>query len=174
LVTHPVPALQGLPQVRESKRKAAQEMSRASAITSYCRTILIPAISLVIISCATNQPTPSGNGPTMAANELAATSQLRAIASAEATYQATTGGGGYGTLKQLTDSQYLSQQISTGENRGYRFVVRVSSDSSYETVATPLQYGFTGLKSFYMNSSSSTIHAADKKGAEATASDPEL
>ena len=149
-------------------------MSRESAIVGSCRTVLMLAISLLIISCSTNQPTPSGNGPTMAANELAAISQLRAIASAEATYQATTGGGSYATLKQLVDSQSINQQISTGENRGYRFVVRVPSDASYEMVATPLQYGFTGLKSFYMNSSSSAIHVADKKGAEATASDPEL
>ena len=149
-------------------------MSRESFIVGSCRTALILATSLLIISCATSQPTPSGNGPTMAANELAAISQLRAIASAEATYQATTGGGSYATLKQLVDSQSINQQISTGENRGYRFVVRVPSDSSYEMVATPLQYGFTGLKSFYMNSSGSAVHVADRKGAEATASDPEL
>jgi hypothetical protein len=110
----------------------------------------------------------------MAANELAAISQLRAIASAESTYQATAGNGSYGTLKQLVDSQSINQQIMNGENRGYRFEVRVGTDSSYEAVATPLQYGLTGLKSFYLNSSSSAIHVADKKGAEATASDPEL
>ena len=121
-----------------------------------------------------NQPSPSGNGPTIAANELAAISQLRAIASAETNYQATTGSGKYGTLKQLIDSQSISPQIKTGENRGYRFEVRVTSGTSYEAVATPIQYGFTGLKSFYMNSSGSEIHGADKKGVEATASDPAL
>jgi hypothetical protein len=110
----------------------------------------------------------------MAANELAAISQLRAIASAETNYQTTTGGGSYGTLKQLIDSQSIGQQIGSGENRGYKFEVRVSSGSSFEAVATPIKYGFTGLKSFYMNSSGSEIHGADKKGLEATASDPPL
>ena len=145
-------------------------------IASHCRTVLILVIALLMIGCAksADQPSPGGNGPTMAANELAAISQLRAVASAEANYQATTGGGSYGTLKQLIDSQFINQQISSGENRGYMFEVRAASGSSYEAVATPVKYGFTGLKSFYMNSSSSEIHGADKKGMEATVSDPPL
>ena len=147
---------------------------REGAIGSHCLTGLILAVSLLTFACAANQPTPSGNGPTMAANELAAISQLRAIASAETTYQTTTGGGSYGTLKQLIDAQSINPQIGTGQNRGYKFEVRVTSGSSYEALATPLQYGLTGLKSYYVNSSSSAIHVADKKGAEATASDPEL
>ena len=148
--------------------------SRGAIRRGHCRTGLLLALMPLLIAGCQNQPTPSANGPTMAANELAAISQLRAIASAESTYQATAGNGSYGTLKQLVDSQSINQQIMNGENRGYRFEVRVSTDSSYEAVATPLQYGLTGLKSFYLNSSSSAIHVADKKGAEATASDPEL
>jgi hypothetical protein len=152
------------------------EMKRERSIASrYCIVMMLGA-SLLIVACAksADQPTPSGNGPTMAANELAAISQLRAIASAENTYQATTGGGSYATLKQLSDSQAINQQLNNGENRGYKFDVRVTSGSSYEAVATPIKYGFTGMKSFYLNSSGSDIHSADKKGAEATASDPPL
>ena len=151
-------------------------MKRENATTGLCCTVLLLAISLLIVACAksADQSSPTGNGPTMAANELAAISQLRAIASAETNYQTTVGGGSYGTLKQLIESQSINQQISNGENRGYKFEVRVSSGSSYEAVATPTKYGFTGLKSFYMNSSGSEIHGADKKGMEATASDPPL
>ena len=148
-------------------------MKRESTIAGHWRIGLSLITSLMIIACG-NQHSPSGNGPTMAANELAAISQLRAIAAAETTYQATAGGGSYGTLEQLIDSQNINPQIKTGENRGYRFAVRVSSGTSYEAVATPLQYGLTGLKSFYMNSSGSEIHGVDKKGVEATASDPAL
>ncbi len=151
-------------------------MSSESPTLRYCRTGLILIVSLLIAACAhtTSQPTPTGNGPTMAANELAAISQLRAIASAESTYQATTGGGSYGALKQLVDSQAINSNIGSGENRGYRFEVKVTSGSSFEATATPKEYGFTGLKSFYMNSTDSQVHAADKKGAEAMASDPAL
>ncbi len=151
-------------------------MSRENAALRNGRTGLILAISLLIAACAhtTSQPTPTGNGPTMAANELAAISQLRAIASAETNYQATTGEGSYGTLKQLIDSQAINSNISSGENRGYRFEVKVTSGSSFEATATPKEYGFTGLKSFYMNSTDSRVYAADKKGAEAAASDPAL
>lgn len=159
------------PQTPEEGQKAVYT---ENAILRYCRTALILAISLLTASCARSQPTPTGNGPTMAANELAAISQLRAIASAESTYQATTEGGTYGTLKQLVDSQAINSNISSGENRGYRFEVKATSGSSFEATATPKEYGFTGLKSFYMNSTDSQVHAADKKGAEAIASDPAL
>lgn len=148
-------------------------MKKRSAIKSRTRLILV-AISILMVGCQQSQPTPSANGPTMAANELAAISQLRAIASAETNYQATTGGGSFGSLQQLVDSQSLNRPINKGENRGYKFEVRVTGEPSYEAVATPLQYGLTGLKSFYLNSNSSVIHAADKKGAEANAADPEL
>jgi hypothetical protein len=145
-------------------------------IANRCRPVLMLALALLMIACAKSveQPSPSGNGPTMAANELAAVSQLRAIATAEANYQATTGGGSYGTLKQLIDAQSINQQISNGENSGYKFEIKVASGSSYEALATPVKYGLTGLKSFYMNSSGSEIHGADRKGMEATVSDPPL
>lgn len=149
-------------------------MSRENVALRHYRTCLILAISLLIVACTHSQPTPTGNGPTMAANELAAISQLRAIASAESIYQATTGGGSYATLKQLVDSQAINSNISSGENRGYRFEVKVTSISSFEAIAAPKEYGLTGLKSFYMNSTDSHVHAADKKGAEAVASDPSL
>ncbi len=149
-------------------------MSSETIPLRHCRTALILAISLLIAACTHSETTPTGNGPTMAANELAAISQLRAIASAETNYQATTGSGSYGTLKQLIDSQAINSNISSGENRGYRFDAKVTSGSSFEATAVPKEYGFTGLKSFYMNSTDSQVHAADKKGAEAVASDPAL
>jgi hypothetical protein len=141
-----------------------EKMKKKSAIASLGRTpLMLAAMSLLlVVACQQNQPTPSANEPTMA------------VASAETNYQATTGNGSYGTLQQLVDSQSLNRPIDKGESRGYKFEVRVTNAPSYEAVATPLQYGLTGLKSYYLNSTSSAIHVADKKGAEASASDPEL
>src|ERR1044072_3611474 len=152
-----------------------EEMKKKNANANLCRiSLMLAAMSLLVVACQQNQPTPSANGPTMAANELAAISQLRAIASAETNYQATAGNGSFGTLQQLVDSQSLNRPIDKGESRGYKFEVRVTGASSYDAVATPLQYGLTGLKSYYLDSTSSAIHVADKKGAEASATDPKL
>lgn len=138
-------------------------------------------ISLIIITalsmaCAGNsiKPSPSGNNQIIAANEAAAILQIRTLASAEATYTATTGTGGYGTLKQLVDSQAIDTGIGSGQKEGYKFEVKIPSPTSYEISAIPIQYSFTGQKSFYMNSIDGIIHASDKRGAEAVSADAPL
>ncbi|MGB9181795.1 MAG: hypothetical protein WCB68_21370 [Pyrinomonadaceae bacterium] len=136
--------------------------------------ICLISIALVAIACAKDDAPvkPSGNGPLMAANETSAVMSLRTIASVEARYQATT--GSYGTLKQITDSQGLEPHLASGEKGGYKFEVRVTGEASYEATATPAQYGFTGRRSFYLNSDDAQVHWADRQGAAANASDPAL
>ena len=108
----------------------------------------------------------------MAANEAAAISTLSTIFSAQTAYQATRGGGSYGTLKQLADAQLIDARLGGGEKNGYKFDVKITSDKFCEIVATPVHYGITGQNSFYLNSSDGVIRRADKQGAEATATDP--
>lgn len=148
--------------------KIEHEMNTSS------RACLLLVIMFLAVACAKNadQPTPSGNGPLIAGNETAAILQLRTIASAETAYMTTTGAGSYGTLRQLVDSQLIDSSLGSGDKSGYRFEVRLTPNSSYEAVARPAQYGITGLRSFYLNSNDGQIRGADKKGAEATASDP--
>lgn len=54
-----------------------------------------------------------------------------------------------------------------------RVVEGSSARPSYDAVATPVNYGSTGKRSFFLNQEG-VIREADKKGAEATASDPVL
>jgi hypothetical protein len=139
-------------------------------------TILMLAAALLVTSCqgAATQPTPAANGPNMTANEMAAVARLRAISSGETTYIVTTGNGNYGTLKQLLDANIISSPFAASEGRGYKFEVRLKGPSTYEAVATPIQYGLTGRISYYIGSSGGEIRGADKKGQEATESDPIL
>jgi prepilin-type N-terminal cleavage/methylation domain-containing protein len=56
-----------------------------------------------------------------AANEGSAESSLRTINSAEATYQATAGGGQYGILTDLQGQNLLDSVLGAGQKSGYNF-----------------------------------------------------
>ena len=136
---------------------------------------LLFAAGFLALSCASSadKPTASGNTQIIAGNESAAILQVRSIAAAESIYTSTASTGSFGTLKQLVEAEALNPTLGSGQKGGYRFEVKVAP-ASYEVTATPVQYAFTGLRSFYMNSTDGVIHSADKKGAAADATDPAL
>jgi hypothetical protein len=105
-----------------------------------------------------------------AANETAALARMRAIAQAEAQYMAMTGGE-YGSLDQLISNKYVNDP-SSGKLAGYRFNVQVKP-AHFEITAVPEKAGVTGTRSFYVDETN-VMRGADKKGAPATASDPEV
>ena len=71
----------------------------------------------------------------------------------------------------------LDSDLANGMKNGYsfRFVMASASNlgapAKYELAATPLQYGRTGTKSYFRDSSGG-FHAADHKGAVGGGSDP--
>ena len=69
----------------------------------------------------------------MAANEGATINTLRKIHSAEATYQATTGNGAFGTLDQLGEAQLLNSEMASATHSGYKFTVNVKTAGSEES-----------------------------------------
>ena len=100
---------------------------------------------------------------------------LRTLFGAEATYQATTGNGSYGTIEELGKQNLIDYSLAEGHRFGYLFRIRVEkyspeSPSSLEIVAIPRAYARTGRRSFYMNETAE-IHGADKKGGEANLND---
>jgi hypothetical protein len=105
-----------------------------------------------------------------AANETAALTRLRAISQAERSYQVASGGE-YGTLDQLVQKGYVNDP-KLGKLTGYRFDVKVGS-GAFKATAVPEKFGVTGTRSFYVDELN-VVHGADKKGAEATTSDPEV
>jgi len=58
-----------------------------------------------------------------AANEGSAQSSIRTIHSAEATYQATTGNGAFGTLANLGTVSLVDPVLSTGVKSGFNFTI---------------------------------------------------
>ena len=106
-----------------------------------------------------------------AADEIAARGRLQAIVTAEAGYQATAPAGEYATLDELI-SKGLMNDPSAGKLARYRFEVKVTSHG-FEATAVPEKYGFTGIRSFFVDETR-VIRGADKRGAKATVLDPEV
>lgn len=73
----------------------------------------------------------------------------------------------------------LDSDLANGIKNGYtiRYVIvgasTVGAPAKYELAATPLQYGRTGLRSFFRDLNGG-LHAADRHGAVGSEADPEL
>lgn len=104
---------------------------------------------------------------TPASNESVAKGLLRTIVSAEATYQATTGDGNYGTIEQLVENGLILKDMF--EKNGYRIEL-TAMGSRFEATAVPLEYGKTGKLSFFVDESA-VIRGGDKGGGAATVAD---
>ncbi len=128
-------------------------------------------VTLSFAACSTGPQKPAEQSVLVtAANETAAIARLRAVAAAEAQYQVASGGE-YGTLDQLIQKRYVNDP-SSGKLTGYKFDVQVRS-GRFEATAVPEKFGITGTRSFYVDETN-VIHAANKNGSPATASDPEV
>jgi len=79
-----------------------------------------------------------------AANEATAQSSLRTIHSAEATYQATSGSGNFGSMAKLVAAKMIDAQIGTNVKSGYRFDITETdlvpdvSLAEFKATANPL------------------------------------
>ena len=76
--------------------------------------------------------------------ERSAVARLRKIATAEATYSSTVGGGSYATLRQLASHGLLDDpELAAGERDGFAYTVRVSEavrDQANGTVTRPADF----------------------------------
>jgi hypothetical protein len=136
------------------------------------RGVLLCVVAAIFAACeseSTETPRPQQSALVTAANETAAIARLRTIGAAEARFMAEAGGN-YGTLDQLIKERYLGDP-STGKLTGYRFEIQVKP-GGFQATAVPEKHGLTGNRSFYLDETN-VIRGADKKGAPATASDPE-
>ncbi len=101
---------------------------------------------------------------------------LGTISGAQATYQATTGSGNYGSLSELLAADLINSVLASGDKYGYSFALFVTHRTAtmparFYATATPRHYPKTGRRSFYVDQSGE-MRGADKNGAAATVSDP--
>ena len=98
---------------------------------------------------------------------------LRQIQAAQATYQATTGSGSYGSLENLRQAGLIDAALASGDKYGYVFVVTTAvGPPRSQATATPRVYRKTGTRSFYIDSSDIEIHGGDLNGQPATSAHP--
>jgi hypothetical protein len=73
----------------------------------------------------------------------------------------------------------VDAELATGKKGGYRFRFRVlpasgeGAEAGFELAATPAEYGKTGRRSFFLDSSGA-LRGADKRGAVADPTDPRI
>lgn len=75
-------------------------------------------------------------------------------------------------------AQLVPEALASGDTDGYRFRYRIvlgehTTPAGFELGAVPDQYGKSGRKSFLLDQDGK-LHVADKRGAPATADDPEI
>ena len=100
-------------------------------------------------------------------NEMIAIGGLRMVANAENTYSAGVGKGSYGTLDQLVAQKLVMLEFF--KNYGYKIDLVVVGDQ-FEAVATPVEYGKTGSRSFFVDKSG-VVRGDDHGGGPATVGD---
>ena len=133
--------------------------------------IIIGSLALSLAACDGSKTTVIEQAPqATAANELAAMTRLQAIGRAEMAYQAQAGGQ-YATLDELIKERMVNDP-SQGKFTGYKFEVRVTAHG-FEATATPERYGINGKRSFYVDEQN-VMRGADRNGAAASASDPQV
>jgi hypothetical protein len=100
-------------------------------------------------------------------NEMIAISVLHMIANGEENYKKTAGNGSYGSIDDLVEHKMLGKEML--DKYGYRFVISTSSHG-FEAVATPVEYGKSGKRSFFIDQSG-VVRGDDKGGGPATIAD---
>jgi hypothetical protein len=105
-------------------------------------------------------------------------SDLRALQSAQITYQATVGSGNFGNFTQLRKANLIRQNLAVGVAHGYNFIFEISDQfpnvpASFKLFATPVNYGTSGTRSFYI-SVDGVLRGADKNGQRADENDPPI
>lgn len=107
------------------------------------------------------------------ANEASAVNSVREILLAEYQYSQTDGDGAYGTWQELVGAGLIKGPLAAGAMNGYEFELTVNEETCVVR-ATPLSYGRSGARSFYAECGDTEVHYADRRGGDATASDPVL
>ncbi len=100
-------------------------------------------------------------------NEMIAMTGLQMIATAENSHKENEGKGSYGALDELVKQNLVQKEFL--EKYGYRFEVTASGDH-FEATATPVEYGKTGKRSFFVDQSG-VVRGDDHNGGPANVMD---
>jgi hypothetical protein len=111
-------------------------------------------------------------------NEKCVIRDLRLLASAQITYQSTTGKGNFGTFEELYKAGLIPSSLATGFRHQYYFSYIITDQTSktpasFKMFATPKNYGTDGIRSFYIDTTG-ILRGADRNGQQADENDPPI
>jgi hypothetical protein len=157
-------------------REYLMQLSSAPQVISYAQSsnvfgtvheIRLPK-ALVLGAIASNISDSKEAPPEM--NENIAILALEELVRSEDNYKSSIGKGSYGTIDRLIEQNLLTKD--SFENHGYRFDMNVFG-VQFEVTATPLEYGKTGRRSFFVDQSG-IIRGDDHQGGPANSSDKSI
>jgi len=137
--------------------------------------IPIPKVLLFIVCIAAGCTIASAQSARTFA-EVHVLRSLRQIHGAEATYQATTGSGNFGSLQTLQQAGFIDEALASGAKYGYVYALSTIAaapgqhPAGFAVTATPRAYRKSGVRSFYIDDHGE-IHGGDKNGQVATSTD---
>lgn len=110
--------------------------------------------------------------------ERFAARSMETIHGAQMTYMAVSGTRSFGTLADLRSQGLIDAALAEGEKYGYVLSIHVTpgtqnSPARFTATAVPRLYRKNGIRSFYVDESG-IVRGADRHGAVAEASDPEV
>ena len=121
----------------------------------FALTLFFTLTSLIVTIDAPAIVPPAQDKIEVTTNEGAAMKSLRALLTAEATFQNTIGKGEYGGLKELHDAGLIDTELSRGLKDGYRFSIvtkksTLTTTPAVDLIARPVDYGKNARRSFYL------------------------
>ena len=91
-----------------------------------------------------------------AGNEKCTIADLRQLHGGEMAYAATYGVNNYGTIGKLSEYSLIQPRLADGVEHGYSFTVVITvqtqqTPATFKIHATPLTYGVSGIRSFFID-----------------------
>jgi hypothetical protein len=126
--------------------------------TCLIATALVALLLQPLTACRSREA-----GMKMAANENAATAQLRALFSAQASFNASNNHFACTIAELATSPGLIDREVSTGRKNGYAFSIHCFPQidlPAYQTWATPLQPGESGVN-FYCTDQTGVVRRTD-------------
>lgn len=100
-------------------------------------------------------------------NEMIAIGGMQMLFHSEETYKTTAGNGSYGSIDELVEKKLVTKEMF--EKYGYKYDL-TTSGQSFTAVATPMEYGKTGKRSFFIDQTG-VVRGDDHGGGPATSAD---
>jgi len=100
-------------------------------------------------------------------NEMIAIGGLQMLFHGEETYKTTAGNGSYGSIDELLEKKLVTKDMF--EKYGYKYDL-TTSGQSFTAVATPMEYGKTGKRSFFIDQTG-VVRGDDHGGGPASSAD---